>query len=688
MGIIVGVDIGGTFTDLVAFDEENKQLRVDKVPSTPDDSSRGLIHGLEALALSGDSIELVVHATTVATNAVLQRKGARCGLITTRGFRDILELRRRDRPHAYGLYGTFTPLVPRDRRLEVTERITAEGTILTPLRQSDLLDTADKLIEQKVDAIVVSFLNSYSNPDHELQAKQWIQQQYPDLFVVSASEVLPVYREFERTSTAVLNAYVQPLIARYLCNLEQRLEQRGYTQGIQIMQSNGGTLTSNEAQTFPVKTILSGPAAGVIAATRLAGESGFNHVITYDMGGTSLDVALVTEGKPYVTGSAELSFGIPVQMTMIDIQTIGAGGGSIAQLDGRKMLQIGPESAGAHPGPACYNQGGTLPTVTDANLILGRINPEKPIGGKDRNPLDATLSQSAIREHVATPLGLSIDEAASAVLSVANNRMAGSLRRITIDRGHDPRDFILFAFGGAGPLFICSLLRELGATQGMVPRFPGITSAWGCVCSDIQHDFVEMVNRPLDQVELSTIESVFSDQQEQGRKRISDSRLVTDALTTIHEAEMSFEGQTHVIRTMLPNTTLSHKMIRQRFLDSFQRRYGQIDDTFEGLDTLLSEIPVRILTLRTSVIGVRPIKELRSFLNPPDGTLQQSVLGTRDVYHDQQYYPCPIYDRTKIPWEQKINGPAVIEQLDTTTWLEPDTSAQIDNHGNLLIEVP
>ena len=692
MGKLVGVDIGGTFTDVVVLDLDSPSLEIGKVASTPDDPSRALPAGLDGLGISYAEIELVVHGTTVATNAILERKGGRCGLIATRGFRDILELRRRDRPHLYGLTGSYEPLIPRYHRLEVSERISAEGDVLTPLDEDELIEAAEQLAAERVEAIVLSFLNSYINPAHERRAKAVLERRWPELRVVASSDVLPLFREFERTSTAVVNAYVQPVVGRYLDRLQGRLRESGYHKDLLIMQSNGGMMSVEAAGTRSVNTVLSGPAAGVIAATKIASESGFDNLIAYDMGGTSLDVSLVVEGKPMLSSGRELEFGIPIMVSMIDIHTVGAGGGSIARVDSGGVLQVGPQSAGAEPGPVCYGRGGpgrggTEPTVTDANVVLGRINPHYPIAGGKGFALDVERARAAIDEKIGTQLGLSIEEAASAVITVANNHIAGSIRRISIDRGHDPRDFSLFAFGGGGPLFISFLLREIGARRGIVPFYPGIASAWGCAIADLRRDFVTMVNRRLKDLEPDEMETIFANHQREGEKFLRRENLPLDRVSIVREAELSYEGQTHLIRTSLPSGSLTGEQVEASFREAYVRRFGRVAEQFEGLEDLLARMPIRLMNLRTSVIGVRPDVLLKDRLPPPQATLQEASKGTRAVCVDGRFVECPTYERAALPRGVELTGPAVIEQPDTTTWLEPGTRAQVDDAGNLLVEV-
>lgn len=686
MSRIIGVDIGGTFTDILVLDDSAPSLNVRKVPTTPGDPSQGLIDGIDALGHADRGIELVIHGTTVATNAVLERKGARCGLIATRGFRDILELRRRDRPHLYGLTGTYEPLVPRDRRLEVAERISAEGEVLVPLDEDAVVSCAEKLAAERVDAIVISFMNAYANPIHERTARSLVENRFPGLYVVASAEVLPLIREFERTSTAVVNAYVQPVVSRYLANLERSLKRRGYRANLLVMQSNGGMIPADEAGRYAVQTVLSGPAAGVIAATAIAAENEVRSLIAYDMGGTSLDVSLVTDGIPVQAHGTELDFGIPILLSMIDIQTVGAGGGSIARVDGGGILKVGPESAGADPGPAGYGRGGHLPTLTDANLVLGRINPEYPIGGRAGFSFDLSKARVALEEHVAGPLGLSAAEAAHAVVAVSNNRIAGSLRRISIDRGRDPVDFTLFAFGGSGPLTVGFLMNELGIPGGLVPYQPGIASAWGCAIADVKRDYVTMVNRRLDELDATEIRRIFDDDRSRGNAFLRQVDVPLGHIHLLREADIAYEGQTHVIRTPLTDDDTSPEGIATRFIASYLRRYGSTHRGFGGLDALLDGIPVRLLNLRTTIIGVRKHRPLSSLLAPPETTLDQAFKRTRDVWIDDAFVPCPTYERSRIPWGSEFSGPAVIEQSDTTVWLDPFLRASVLDGGTFLVE--
>ncbi|MFM8822478.1 MAG: hydantoinase/oxoprolinase family protein, partial [Limnohabitans sp.] len=432
----------------------------------------------------------IVHGTTVGTNALLERKVARTGIITTRGFRDVLEMRRRDRPQTWGLRGSFTPIVPRALRVEVDERVLADGQIHAPVDIDQVKAQAQVLLDAGCEAVCVFFINAYANMANEQAAVAAVRAMWPNPHVTAASEVLPEIREFERCSTATLNAALQPVVGSYLTRLESDLRGQGFAGELLIVQSNGGVMSRQTACDVPVRTALSGPAAGVMACAAIARAAGFPNVMTGDMGGTSFDVSLVAQGEAALAAQTAIEFGLVVRSPMIQIETIGAGGGSIASVDASGMLQVGPESAGSVPGPACYDRGNARPTVTDANVFLGRIAADRPLGGGLLQALRADLSEQAIQKNVAEPLGLSTVEAAEAILTVANAKMAGAVRVVSIEKGHDPRQFAYMPFGGGGGLHVCAMMREVGVATGIVPRYPGVTSALGCVMADMRHDAV------------------------------------------------------------------------------------------------------------------------------------------------------------------------------------------------------
>src|SRR5271165_1674279 len=511
----IGVDVGGTFTDLLALDPERGVFRVAKVPSTPEDQSVGVTDGLTVLEADLTAVAALVHGTTVATNAVLERKGARCGLITTAGFRDVLELGRRTRPNPYGMTGSFEALIPRDLRAEVPERIDAAGRILTPLDEAAVRQEVHHLRERGAEALVIHFIHAYANPAHEQRCAEIARDIWPNRFVTLGSDILREVREFERGSTAALNGYVQPIVSRYLGRLSQNLRSAGLNNELLVMQGNGGMMAAGTAVDLAVHTVLSGPAAGAIAAARIGVQAGHPNLVACDMGGTSFDVSLIAAGEPALSAEKDIAYGVPLRVPLVDIHTIGAGGGSIARITRAGLLQVGPESAGARPGPIAYGRGGTAVTVTDANLVLGRLNPDRLTGVAGGAPMERIAA--AIEEQIGAPLGLDGIAAAAAVLAVTINQLAHAIRLVSVEKGHDPRDFALFAFGGAGPLHAVALARELGIPRVLVPARPGITNAIGCIVADLRHDFVKTVNKPVQVIEDGFVREILQSQIVEGR---------------------------------------------------------------------------------------------------------------------------------------------------------------------------
>ena len=499
MAGIVGIDVGGTFTDLYFSQDGINADRICKVPSTPQDPSTGLIDALKAAEIDPGALDLILHGTTIATNALIERRGARCALVTTRGFRDVLELGRRDRPTFYGLGGLQDPLIPRDQRWEIAERMNHRGEVLTPLDEDEVGELAEVLRGEGVEAVVVAFMHAYANPDHEERVAAILRRAEPSWEVVTSTSVVREYYEFERTSTAVVQGYLQPLISRYAKSLIERLGGWGFGRQTLIMQSNGGLVPVAQLGERAAHVVRSGPAAGVIAAARIAAEAGFDRAITGDMGGTSFDVAVVIDGEPEIAASTNLDFRIPLRLSMINVHTIGAGGGSIAHVDRGGILQVGPRSAGARPGPVCFAHGGTEPTVTDANLVLSRIKAENPIGLANLASMDVEGARQAMKR-LGDQLGIGIEETAEAILTVVNQNMAGRTRLLSIERGYDPRDFALVIFGGAGPLHGAAIIRAVGIRTMLVPPSPGVLCAMGCAVADVRYDISRTVARPHSQL--------------------------------------------------------------------------------------------------------------------------------------------------------------------------------------------
>lgn len=674
--LVVGVDVGGTFTDLFVLDEARGTARIVKVPSTRGEEARGFMNGIDRVGEGADAsiISTIVHGTTVGTNALLERKVARTGLITTTGFRDVLEMRRRDRPATWGLRGSFEPIVPRDLRLEVDERVLADGSVHTPVDLDQVTQAAHALLAQGCQAVCVFFVNAYANPSNEAAAVAAVRAVWPNGHVTAATEVLPEIREFERCSTATLNAALQPVVGSYLERLDRDLKQHGFAGELLVVQSNGGIMSRETACDIPIRTALSGPAAGVIACAEIARAAGFANVVTGDMGGTSFDVSLVADGQASLAAQTSIDFGMVVRAPMIQIETIGAGGGSIASVDAGGLLQVGPESAGSIPGPACYGRGNTRPTVTDANVLLGRIAADRPLGGGLLAALDLEKARAAIATHVAEPLGLDPHTAAEAILTVANAKMAGAIRLVSIERGHDPRKFAYMPFGGGGALHVCAMMREVGTRTGIVPRYPGVTSALGCVIADMRHDAVQTLNRSLAELDLADVTARIDALTQSCDDRLNSSGVAFERVEEVIEFDMLYAGQSHTMRAAVARDALSVEGIGASFEAAYRAAFGRA----------LTGIPVRVMNLRYARIGVRPKFDL-AVLAPTTSDMPDA-LGTQRIYHDGQWWDATRYARLDLPVATVIPGPAILEQPDTTIWIEPGFNGRVDALGNLIVE--
>ena len=670
MGGVVGIDVGGTFTDLFYSRDGVSVDRVLKVPSTPDDPARGLIDALAAAGVEPADLDLILHGTTIATNAVIERKGARCALVTTLGFRDVLELGRRDRPRMYGMTGTHTPLIPRDRRWELDERLDQHGTVLRPLDDGEVRRLAATLRGQDVEAVVVSFLHAYANPAHEQRVRALLLEAQPTWQVVIASDVVREYYEFERTSTAAVQGYLQPLVARYAANLQSSLHSRGFDTQTLVMQSNGGLVPLRLLAGRAANIVRSGPAAGVMAAARLAAEAGFDNVITGDMGGTSYDVSVVLGGAPRVADTTDLDFRIPLRLPMLDVHTIGAGGGSVAYVDRGGILQVGPRSAGAVPGPACFGRGGTEPTVTDANAVLARINADHPIGLKHLDRLNIAGARAAVGA-LGQQVGLGVEEAASAILAIVNQRMAGRTRLLSVEQGHDPRDFVLVAFGGAGPLHGAAIMREVGVRTMLIPPYPGVLCALGCATADLRADYAQTIERRAADLDAHEAAAVLRAQAHAGAAALRDGGAAIARVVTTHAAEMSYAGQIHTLRVPVEAGWTPGRMA-EAFEDAYRREYG---NTLGGL-------PAVIVSLKTAVLGVRPgVRRAAGEATVPSRAVPSAM---RPVYFDG-WVDTPVFDRAGLRPGHAFDGPAIVEQPDTTSVIEPGMAARVDPFGNILV---
>jgi len=676
--MVIGVDVGGTFTDILALDEISGTVKVAKTPSTRGDQSIGFLEGILSVTEDLSAVATVIHGTTVATNALLERKGAKTGIITTAGFRDVLEMRRRDRPQTWGLWGQFVPVVERQNRIEVAERTLADGTIRQAVNEQEVKAAAETLLANGCLSVCLFFINGYANPKNEQVAAKILRAAWPNEHVSVATEILPEIREFERCSTATLNAYLQPPVANYLARLEDRIAEQKAESEILIVQSNGGVMSVESAKSLPIKTALSGPAAGVVAARQIASAAGFDNIITGDMGGTSFDVSLVADGQNMLTAQANIDFGMTIRVPMIEMTTIGAGGGSIAHIDETGLLEIGPESAGSDPGPACYGLGNTRPTVTDANLVLGRIDATNPIGGKQKS-LDKQAAIAAIETNIAKPLGLDVYDAAEAIIKVANAKMGGAIRLISIERGYDPKLFAMMPFGGGGALHTGALMLDIGLGASVVPRYPGVNSALGCVMSDLRHDEVRTMNVLLDGLDCAELAQMIKEISLSSTKRVQNTKAKLASIDRIIELDMLYMGQSHSVA--VPILEDPDKLTVASIGAAFDRAYAK------AYSRPLTGIPVRILNLRLSVVGVRPAIDLQILAKGARAdSVASCLISEQPIYADGAWHNGQIIDRLRLPEGAEIHGPALLVQPDATIYLDPFISATVDSFGNIIMK--
>ena len=675
--VVAGIDVGGTFTDLILIDGRDGGVRVAKVPTTVDNQAFGVVAALASAKIDPGEIDLIVHGTTTTTNAVLERRLASTGMITTRGFRDIIELGRRTRPQAYGMTGSFVPVIPRNLRLEVTERVEASGAVREGLDEAEVRTAVEQLLSAGCESLVIHFLHAYANPAHERRAAEIAQEIWPNDSITTGHSLLSEAREFERGVTASVNASVQPILERYVERLRKELERLGYARDFLIMNGNGGMISARFVARDAAKTVMSGPASGVIAAAYTGARAGHRNLVTYDMGGTSTDVALILNAEPAVSNETEIEYAMPIHVPMVAVHTVGAGGGSIARVDASGLIQVGPESAGATPGPICYGRGGAEPTITDANLLLGRLDPKRLLAVDA--PVTVEQVKQVFEDKIGRAAGLDAIAAAGAVLRLGNIKMAGAIRMVSVSRGHDPRDFALFAFGGAGPLHASALARELGLPTVLVPARPGITNALGCVVADLRHDFVNTINQPVPLLDEARVKAVLDRHAEEGRALIAKEAIEPATIRTIHSADMQFIGQTHILNVPLPSAEVSRNMLQELFEKAYYARFR----------VELPEIRANLVNLNTSVIGVRPAVDLSRLIDPAGraATLKEARREIRPVWYDGEWLETPVYLRDRLPLDAVVRGPAIVEQMDATTVLEPGDAARSDANGNLLIEV-
>ncbi len=673
-GKIVGIDVGGTFTDLILMDAQGGDLRVAKVPTTVENQAFGVLAALDSTGVPMADVATIIHGTTATTNALLERKIATAGLITTKGFRDVLELGRRTRPQPYGLKGTFNPLIPRELRLEATERMDAAGEVVTPLDEAEVEAAVKQLIAAGCSSLVIHFLHSYINPAHEKRAAEIAKTFWPNGYVTAGHAILSEYREYERGVTAAVNASIQPVLDNYISRLTGELRKRGFGSDLLVMQGNGGTVSASIVAEAAVNTVMSGPASGVMAAAYTATQAGFPNVMTYDMGGTSCDVGLIQNGVPQVSSELELEYAMPIHVPMVDVHTIGAGGGSIAFINEAGFLQVGPESAGAKPGPICYGRGGTRPTITDANLVLGRLNPNALLGVTKGVSLDEI--KGILVAEIGKKLGLDAEGVAAAILRIANDKMAGALRMVSLARGHDPRDFALFPFGGAGPLHAAALARELSIPKILIPAKPGLTNALGCLVADVRHDYVRTVNKPLAALDMAEAKRILEAQIAEGKATVAREGVAIEELVVLHSADMQYLGQSHILTIAVKSPKVTRQQLHDDFAAAYWRRF----------EVELPEIRPVLVNLHTAVIGRRKSAPLAA-LAQSDAAKSTKPGAHRRVWFEGGWKNTPIYRREQLAPGARLAGPAIVEQMDATTVIEPGNQVVADKFGNLVVAV-
>ena len=670
---LVGIDVGGTFTDFVTYDPGTKAVEVWKILSTPHDPNEGILGGLERFDAPSD-IRNIRLGTTVATNAILERKGAKVAYVTTEGFRDIPFIQRGNRRSHYDItWIKPKPLVKRRHCYEIGERIMSDGEVHIPLDEDGVRAVARRIREEgDIEAIAVNFLFSYVTPDHERRAKEILEEELPDIPVSISYDVLPKWKEYERASTTIADAYVKPVVNHQVAKLRQRFAENCITDQTVVIKSNGGEMTLEAAQRTPIQMTVSGPTGGVIAGKHVARLNGIDHLVTLDMGGTSTDTSTIVDGQEDFTTDYEVEFGVPIQIPMIDIRTIGAGGGSLAWIDKGGMLRVGPESAGASPGPACYGSGCTRPAVTDANLLLGRINPANFLGGE--MALDVDAAGKAVAS-VAEPLGRTVEETALAIVQIANNNMVGALRSVLIERGLDPRDFALLAFGGAGPLHAADLMNDASIPSGVIPNYPGQFSAFGFILTDARVDVqrtVQMTSKRFDQERASQVMATLIDS---GRADL-EAQGYTRNIEIYRFLEMRYLGQNYELEIPVAFESFTDETtpkVWQAFHDMHLARFGF---------NIPREV-IEVITIKATVVSITDKPELATIDKAPDAAPE--AVATRSVVFDDGRHDTPIYDRATLRDGHALTGPAIVEEPVSVTVLRPGQSLKVDRYGNLLI---
>jgi N-methylhydantoinase A len=681
MGLRIGVDVGGTFTDLCMFDDHSRALHITKVPSVPSSPDQGVINGVERLLSETKSlpqdVEFFVHGTTIATNAIIEYRGAKVGLLVTEGFRDVLQIVRQDRPKLYDYFAQHaTPLVPRSHTFEVRERMLFDGRVKTDLDEAHTRKLLKQIKKKReVEILAVCLLHAYANPAHELRIRELVNEELPGMKISLSSEILPEIKEYERAITTVVNAYVLPTVSTYLSKLRQSLAGAKVASDLYIMQSSGGVMTAATAVEKSVHTVLSGPAAGALAAMWMGRKSGFENLISIDMGGTSADVSLMSAGKLAYAKESTVA-GHVIKVPTIDINSVGAGGGSIAWVDSGGALQVGPASAGAYPGPACYGRGGTKATVTDANIVLGRLNPAYFLGGEMK--IDIEAARRAIHDHVARPLKLTMEQSAEGIVRVVNATMVRGIRRVSVERGYDPREFTLYAFGGGGPVHAAMLAAELNIPTVLIPAGAGVGSAMGCIVADFRHDYTQTHIGKSRELPLPQLQKLFQQLERKAVAQMKKEGLPPDQTVLLRSLDMRYAGQGYELEVAVPAGPITSETIPQvesSFRAAYRKAYG-----YEPED------PTEVVTFRVVAVGNLPQLELPAQQSSgKDGS--HAIKGIRPVYFDGHYQETTIYDGHKLQSGNSLSGPAVIEQRESTTVVLPGQQAVKRGQGEVLISV-
>ncbi|WP_421425333.1 MULTISPECIES: hydantoinase/oxoprolinase family protein [Agrobacterium] len=674
----IGIDVGGTFTDFVVQNTADGTVQYYKLSSTPSDPSEAILSGLARIVkefgFSASDVDYIGHGTTVATNMIIEERGAPTGLLTTRGFRDVLAIGRQSRPSLYDTtIPKASPLVERYCRLEVDERLSATGDVLLQLDEEQLRHQAERLIGAGVEAVAICFLHSYRNPVHEERALAVVQSVMPDAYISVSSKVLPEFREYERTSTTVLNAYVGPRMDRYLSRLSRGISEIGIPVEPMTIHSNGGVLSLESVRRLPVATCLSGPAAGVIGAAMVGMRAGMPNLVTFDVGGTSTDVALILDGRALFT-SGRLVADHPVKLPMVDIHVIGAGGGSIANVDDASALKVGPRSAGAAPGPAAYDRGGSLPTLTDANIALNRLDPVALLRG--RMPINRELALKAIKENVADPLDLSAEDAAYGILQVATANMSRAIRAVTTERGYDLDDLTLFAYGGAGPLHATEVARECGIKRVLIPQEPGTMCARGALLSDVSLDFVRTCLALANPESWTDVWALLRELQREGAAWLVGEKVAEESRRFNLAVDAHYRGQNFEI-------TVPVNDLDEAGLEIFKKKFGEAHEAEYGYD--IPGRDIEIVNCRVQAVGVTT--KFEPARHQGGASVADAQIGQRPVFFGAEgWLDTPVYERSALPVGRSLPGPAVIDEMSSTTIVLPGQQATVDVAGNIIVQ--